>query len=257
MIMATNDQKAPKNDGSRSLKAHKEPERLAAHPEQARLKAYEEEEIVPAVTADVDETPKVIKYGAAVLLGLAFGLGCYIWVDGGFPSNPQNPQGPFAREKNYDYFNSTNDYAIYYSDADIPTPFETTGYTEVPEIVTPEAVAVPDADGAMAAAAVPQKVVYLFSYDSSEVPENADLTNIARQAANSGATLDVTAYTDEHGRIAYNKKLSQRRAKAIADYLVAHGMPAAKVTIHAMGPTHAFGSDAADRRAEVTPVTAK
>ena len=89
MIMATNDQKAPKNDGSRSLKAHKEPERLAAHPEQARLKAYEEEEIVPAVTADVDETPKVIKYGAAVLLGLAFGLGCYIWVDGGFPSNPR------------------------------------------------------------------------------------------------------------------------------------------------------------------------
>lgn len=56
--MATNDQK-PANEVSKSLKAHKEPDRLAAHPEQARLEAYKEEtdEIVPAATADVDETP--------------------------------------------------------------------------------------------------------------------------------------------------------------------------------------------------------
>lgn len=68
IIMATNDQK-PANEVSKSLKAHKEPDRLAAHPEQARLEAYKEEtdEIVPAVSADVDETPKFIKYGAAVL----------------------------------------------------------------------------------------------------------------------------------------------------------------------------------------------
>lgn len=59
--MATNDHKAPL-DGSRSIKAHNEPERLAAHPEPVRLEAYkEEEEVVPPVTADVEATPKFIK----------------------------------------------------------------------------------------------------------------------------------------------------------------------------------------------------
>ena len=253
--MATNDNKAPK-DGSRSLKAHNEPEKLAAHPEPARLEAYkEDEEIVPAVTADVDETPKFIKYGAAVLLGLAFGLGCYIWYDGGFPSQPQNPEGPFAsRAANYDYFNSNNDYEIYYSDADIPSPFEATAYDLEPQVVTAEVASVPDADGAMATAGDIPVVVYLFQYDSSKIPETAALTNIANRASKAGMALDVKAYTDEHGRVAYNKRLSERRAKAIADYLVAHGMPAAKVVIHPMGPTHQFGSDAADRRAEITPL---
>ena len=252
--MATNDHKAPL-DGSRSIKAHNEPERLAAHPEPVRLEAYkEEEEVVPPVTADVEATPKFIKYGAAVLLGLAFGLGCYIWYDGGFPSNPQNPQGPFAaREADYDYFNSANDYAIYYSDKEIPSPCEATAYTQEPQIITPEVVAVPDNDGGMLADNLPV-IVYLFRYDSSTIPETEALTDIARRAARANVSLDVKAYTDEHGRIAYNRKLSERRAKAIADYLVAHGIPLAKVTTHAMGPTHAFGSDAADRRAEITPV---
>lgn len=260
--MATNDQKAPKTDGSGSLKAHKEPEKLAAHPEPARLEAYNEEEEVPPVTADVEATPKFIQYGAAVLLGCAFGLGCYVWYDGGFPSHPQNPDGPFApRENSYDYFNSANDYAIYYSDREIPSPFETTAYTQVPEILTPDVVAVPDADAALVAvdnssaaaddAAAAPVVVYLFEYDSSDIPETAALTDIARRASKAGAGLDVKAYTDERGNVSYNKRLSARRAKAVADYLVAHGMPVAKVKVHAMGPTHAFGSDAADRRAEI------
>lgn len=260
--MATNDQKSPKADGSGSLKAHKEPDRLDAHPEPSRLEAYNEEEAVPPVTADVDATPKFIRYGAAVLLGCAFGLGCYIWYNGGFPSYPQNPEGPFApRESSYDYFNSANDYAIYYSDQAIPSPFETTAYTQVPEILTPDVVAVPDADAALeavdngnagtGAVAVMPVVVYLFEYDSADIPETAALTDIARRASRAGAELDVKAYTDERGNVQYNRRLSARRAKAVADYLVAHGMPVAKVKVHAMGPTHAFGSDAADRRAEI------
>lgn len=254
--MATNDQK-PANEVSKSLKAHKEPDRLAAHPEQARLEAYKEEtdEIVPAVSADVDETPKFIKYGAAVLPGLAFGVGCYIWFGDGVPSAPQNPQGPLAATGvPYNIFDRPTYYDIFYTDTDIPAPFDESEYVAVTEVYAPETAIASDNDGAIASASAIPVVVYLFKYDSSEIPETKELTDIANRAAKAGATLDVKAYTDEHGRVAYNKRLSERRAHAIADYLIAHGMPAAKITTHAMGPTHAFGSDAADRRAEVVAV---
>lgn len=263
--MATKDIKP---DGSKSLGAHKEPERLAAHDEPARLEAFKEIDEVPGVTDNVDSTPRVVKYGAAVLLGLAFGLGCYVWYSGGVPSYPQNPDGPFAaREEGYDYFNRANNYDFYFSDVDIPTPFAATAYSNDPQIMTPVAI-IPSGGGSdaarkevssaaygvagpRAAATALPVVVYLFNYDSTEIPETAALTDMARRAADSGMTLDVKAYTDRRGRAAYNEKLSERRARAVADYLVAHGMPASKVRTHAMGPTDAFGSDAADRRAEV------
>lgn len=256
--MATNDQKSAK-EGSRSLKAHKEPDRLAAHPEQARLEAHKEEDevIVPAVTADVDETPKFIKYGAAVLLGLAFGVGCYIWYDR-VPSAPDNPQTHFTvTEDGGNHFLSPYDNFYSYSEVteeEIPSPFTTDAYAQTSGAVTPVATAGNGANGSPASASAIPVVVYLFQYDSSTIPETKALTDIAGQASKAGVPLDVKAYTDEHGRVVYNQRLSERRARAIADYLIAHGVPASKVTTHAMGPTHRFGSDAADRRAEVTPV---
>ena len=36
------------------------------------------------MTAYVDETPGFVKYGAAVLLGLAVGVGGYVWYSGVF-----------------------------------------------------------------------------------------------------------------------------------------------------------------------------
>ena len=93
--------------------------------------------------------------------------------------------------------------------------------------------------------------VYLFKYDSTTVPENSELTAVANEAKKYGYSLDVKAYTDEHGRADYNLNLSKRRAKAIADYLVAHGVPSSKITIQGMGATHAFANDAQDRRAEI------
>ena len=254
--MATNDQKSAK-ECPKSLKVHKDPDRLAAHPEQARLEAHkkEDEAIVPAVTADVDETPKFIKYGAAVLLGLAFGAGCYVWYDR-VPSAPENPQTHFTvTEEGNNYFLSPYDNFYAYSEVseeEIPSPFTTDAYALPSDAVTPAASAGTGANGTTVSA-IPV-VVYLFQYDSSTIPETKALTDIAGQASKAGVSLDVKAYTDEHGRAVYNQRLSERRARAIADYLIAHGMPASKVTTHAMGPTHTFGSDAADRRAEVTPV---
>ena len=89
--MATNDTNRPQENGTKSLKGHPENPKLNAHQESAQLRAHNDDDdiIVPAVTADVDETPGFVRYGAAILLGLAFGVGCYVWVDG-VPSAPQH-----------------------------------------------------------------------------------------------------------------------------------------------------------------------
>lgn len=47
---------------------------------------------VPPVTADIDETPRIIRYGAAVLLGLVLGTACYIWINGRGDSAMKSPE---------------------------------------------------------------------------------------------------------------------------------------------------------------------
>lgn len=257
--------------------AHSEPQRIEAHKEAMRIEAHEEakrieapteadlKEDVPAVTADVDETPRYVQYGAAILLGLAFGVGCYIWYDTDVPSTGLTADN-IKIAPTEEYFTHTGTYDRPSAEGITPdpfiSPFEPT--LEVAEVTATAAVPVATAQAGTAqqtaaadaaqVAVEPVKVVYLFAYDSSAVPENADLTAIAKQAQRRGMTLDVKAYTDEHGRPAYNKRLSERRARAIGDYLVAHGVPAAKVVVHGMGPTHAYANDAQDRRAEVVIV---
>lgn len=96
------------------------------------------------------------------------------------------------------------------------------------------------------------KVVYLFAYDSAGVPESATLNKVVDRAKAMGETVTVKAYTDATGNADYNRKLSERRAKAIGDYLIAHGVPASRVNTIGMGPTNAFSDNAHDRRAEIT-----
>lgn len=249
--MATNDSKVPRTESSKSLEAHPEPAKIEEH--------YSDTiDNVPPVTADIESTPRYIQYGSAILLGLAFGIGCYVWYNGGVPSYRDNDDVSYARAEGYDYFNSPNDYAIYRNNGTLPAPFENNGQAYASTTIQLDDITITPGSNASAALAemgvAPGTVVYLFGYDSADVPESADLTAIATQANKNGWSLDVKAYTDEHGRLAYNKRLSERRAQAIANYLVAHGMPKSKVTVHGMGPTHAFGSDAADRRAEVVAV---
>lgn len=269
--MATNDDSTRRQDErheQKSLKGHKESERIEAHKEAARLEAHTpaDDEVVPAVTADVDETPRYVRYGAAILLGLVFGVGCYVWMNGGVPSAPQ---------KSAQFADAPRGYLAYGGTAEgyIPDPFvsafeptlEPAGgapaqLAEVTVSGKPvtdvRAEARSDYATAQTAAApvAVTTVVYLFETDESAVPETSELTAIANAARKQGLSLDVKAYTDEHGRVAYNQKLSERRARAIGDYLVAHGVPASKVKVCGMGPTHAYANDAQDRRAEVAVV---
>jgi OOP family OmpA-OmpF porin len=51
-------------------------------------------------------------------------------------------------------------------------------------------------------------------------------------------TIKVSGYTDTSGTPTYNMGLSARRARAVADQLVADGVPANEIETHAFGETH-------------------
>jgi outer membrane protein OmpA-like peptidoglycan-associated protein len=99
---------------------------------------------------------------------------------------------------------------------------------------------------ALAAAAAPapaaaKTYLVFFDWDKSELTPRATAI-IAQAAANSKiqskTTLDVSGYTDTSGTAVYNAGLSERRAQAVAAQLVADGVPAAVIEIHAYGETH-------------------
>lgn len=244
----------PEGTAQHRIGAHRQPERIAAHKEPEQLPAHNESDdvIVPAVTADVDETPKFIRYGAAVLLGLTFGVLCYVWIANDTPQRPYERANGFVAQG----YNQGS------MDANLPNPFLTNNAANSDYLVmqVPKGTAanlasdisnMPTDSPVRPVAAISGPVVYLFNYDSSNIPETAALTDIAQRARKGGYGLDVKAYTDEHGRAAYNQRLSERRARAVKDYLVAHGADPAKITTSGQGPTHAFANDAQDRRAEV------
>lgn len=70
--------------------------------------------------------------------------------------------------------------------------------------------------------------------------------------------ITVVGHTDSIGTEAYNQKLSERRAKTVADYLVSKGVPAAKIKAYGKGETQPVASNktkagrAKNRRVEVT-----
>jgi opacity protein-like surface antigen len=105
-------------------------------------------------------------------------------------------------------------------------------------------MAPPPATAPMAAAPAPvpaRTYLVFFDWDKSKLTPRA--TQIIAQAASDSksaatTTLDVSGYTDTSGTPVYNQGLSERRAKAVAAQLVADGVPASEIAIHAYGETH-------------------
>lgn len=70
--------------------------------------------------------------------------------------------------------------------------------------------------------------------------------------------IDVYGYTDSTGTEAYNQQLSERRARAVADYLVARGVNPARIATRGFGETNLLYPEerteaerAANRRVEL------
>jgi outer membrane protein OmpA-like peptidoglycan-associated protein len=78
-------------------------------------------------------------------------------------------------------------------------------------------------------------------------------------AKHPNVAVDVNGYCDAIGSFAYNLKLSQRRADAVASYLESKGIPASRLVTHGYGKTHFVATNATaegraqNRRVELVP----
>lgn len=226
------------------LDAHPEAHRLEGHPQPGSLPAHEEKATpvtapltgkVPA-TSDAQETAGFARgagWVALIVLALMV-VATFLWP---------------TRVTQNDAVLSSNDADGLYS----PTSAAVIAAVPTNVVISDTTVQLTNTVSTSANSAQPSAVVvYLFNTDSSVIPETANLTAVARKAHDTGKTVVIKAYTDETGRAAYNRQLSQRRAKAVGDYMVAHGVPANHIKAKGYGPTHAYANNAQDRRAEVS-----
>jgi OOP family OmpA-OmpF porin len=106
------------------------------------------------------------------------------------------------------------------------------------------------------------EAVALFDFDKANLkPQGKEQINKYREEAKdqlaSVEKIKVTGYTDSIGSVAYNKKLSLRRAEAVRKYLVSLGVDPNKMEVAGMGKSNPVASNktkegrAKNRRVEV------
>lgn len=79
-----------------------------------------------------------------------------------------------------------------------------------------------------------------FAFDKYDLKDEAkkDLDNLAKDMNdNPSVMLDVQSHTDCRGPASYNMKLSEKRGKAVIDYLVSKGINASRINAQAFGET--------------------
>jgi outer membrane protein OmpA-like peptidoglycan-associated protein len=81
-------------------------------------------------------------------------------------------------------------------------------------------------------------VTVYFDFDRSQLKDRGvtQLDSIYNVLVESpSATLQISGYTDGRGTVEYNKILSDKRAKACADYLIQKGIDAGRITFESFG----------------------
>lgn len=86
----------------------------------------------------------------------------------------------------------------------------------------------------------PRRIVFedvLFDFDKYTIrmSEYSSVQEAAAEIIESGGTYYVDGHTDVRGSDAYNDKLSERRAQAVADALIDEGVDPAKLQVRGMG----------------------
>ncbi|NBW38733.1 MAG: OmpA family protein, partial [Cytophagia bacterium] len=77
-----------------------------------------------------------------------------------------------------------------------------------------------------------------FDFDSHQLRENSkpELNRIvAMMKERAGMQVEIAGHTDANGPEAYNQKLSQRRAKAVNDYLSSQGIDSSRIVVTFFG----------------------
>jgi OOP family OmpA-OmpF porin len=88
----------------------------------------------------------------------------------------------------------------------------------------------------------------LFDFDKATLRPGAkqSLDELARKLKNYPKQIDnikVVGHTDRIGAADYNQRLSTERATAVKDYLVANGIPAAKIRADGKGSSDPVTTD--------------
>lgn len=100
----------------------------------------------------------------------------------------------------------------------------------------------------------------LFDFNSATVKPTAaqNLTNLANSLKEYPNTdVVIVGHTDSVGTYQYNQDLSERRARAAANYLISRGVPASRIRASGLGETEPIASNdteqgrAQNRRVEV------
>jgi len=93
-----------------------------------------------------------------------------------------------------------------------------------------------------------------FQFDSAKLKPSAEdrLREAVRKLRdNSGVSVEVVGHTDSTGPETYNQDLSLRRARAVADYLIANGISSSRLTVRGEGESSPVASnDTREGRAE-------
>jgi outer membrane protein OmpA-like peptidoglycan-associated protein/tetratricopeptide (TPR) repeat protein len=97
-------------------------------------------------------------------------------------------------------------------------------------------------DFVLAAVTKPQVIENIFyDFDKASLrPESKKALDEMVQIMNDNPNIaiEMASHTDRIGSDEYNNSLSQRRAKSVVDYLVAHGISAERLQPHGYGKTH-------------------
>ncbi|GMV53937.1 MAG: hypothetical protein D8M52_02395 [Chlorobi bacterium] len=93
------------------------------------------------------------------------------------------------------------------------------------------------------------RLLVFFDFDKSELksesyPELERVIELLRQ--NPGMKVRFEGHTDDQGEAAYNQNLSEKRAKAVADYVVSGGITASHVSSVGFGKTQPLMDGASD-----------
>ncbi|MCP4572033.1 MAG: OmpA family protein [bacterium] len=121
----------------------------------------------------------------------------------------------------------------------------------VPPTVTPETPEVPEVEAPDYAELPPSEygvddVFFAFDeYDLSDATMST-LTRNARILREADVVVVIEGHCDERGTVEYNLALGEKRAKAVKDYLVSLGVPAANLEITSYGESKPFAQGSSD-----------
>lgn len=100
----------------------------------------------------------------------------------------------------------------------------------------------------------PQRYVVFFTEDSAALNENGEqIIRTAAAAARAAPTARITVlgFAGPAGSAAFNRAISDARARHVADTLVQQGIPASRIDIRPRGPVPFEAMPTESRRVEI------